>query len=114
MIQSTFDQPCVPISQTNTSVNGFNTGPRPAGNFESITSFPVDIDLNVINQTLWCAHISFPCGRRAVIDVFNRFFDQSTCGNGGVGAINVNNSSWQPYNAFVVRNRPYCRAQNVR
>lgn len=58
VVQSTFDQPCVPISQTNVTVNGFNTGIRPSGNFESITTFPVDIDAAVINQTLWFARFT--------------------------------------------------------
>ena len=61
VIQSTFDQPCVPISEHNTTVNGFNTGYRDTNNGTAITDFLVDITPEWENQTIW-------------------FYDGNTCG----------------------------------
>ncbi|KAJ7772133.1 hypothetical protein DFH07DRAFT_217303 [Mycena maculata] len=82
--QSTFAVPCVPASQSNSSINGFNTGLRPAGNGTSITNFIIIMNPDIVNTTLW-------------------FYDINTCGIGGVGVINAGNvtATDQPYDAFV-------------
>ncbi|EKM53409.1 uncharacterized protein PHACADRAFT_259771 [Phanerochaete carnosa HHB-10118-sp] len=80
LIQSSFAQPCVPLNQQNNSLNGFDTGVRPADNGTSITTFPVNIVDNV--TTIW-------------------FYENSTCGQGGVGGININESSTETLAGFV-------------
>ncbi|KAJ7502961.1 hypothetical protein B0H11DRAFT_2360764 [Mycena galericulata] len=82
--QSSFANPCIPAHDTNSSVNGFNTDLRNAGNGTAITSFVIIMNPDIVNTTLW-------------------FFDQNTCGIGGVGVINAGNvtATWQPYDAFV-------------
>ncbi|KAJ7188668.1 hypothetical protein C8R46DRAFT_27786 [Mycena filopes] len=83
-IQSSFANPCQPAHDTNSTVNGFNTGPRPAGNGTSVTQFVIVMNEDIINDTLW-------------------FYDNATCGIGGVGVINAGNvtATWEPLDAFV-------------
>ncbi|KAJ7928418.1 hypothetical protein B0H13DRAFT_1967157 [Mycena leptocephala] len=66
--------PCIPAHLTNASINGFNTDLRPAGNGTSITRFPIVMNPDIVNDTLW-------------------FYDETTCGIGGVGVINPGNVS---------------------
>ncbi|KII95673.1 hypothetical protein PLICRDRAFT_48623 [Plicaturopsis crispa FD-325 SS-3] len=80
--QSTFASPCIPANEANSTINGFNSGFRDAGNESAITILSVPILPDIANQTLW-------------------FYDANTCGLGGVGAINVNFSSFQNFDGFV-------------
>lgn len=82
--QSSFATPCIPAHDTNSSVNGFDTNFRNAGNGTSITQFVIIMNEDIVNSTLW-------------------FYDQATCGIGGVGVINAGNvtATWMPYDAFV-------------
>jgi hypothetical protein len=81
--QSTFDNPCIPAHETNTSINGFDSGFRytEPGTAGTILSVPI-IEQNA-NQTFW-------------------FYDYNTCGEGGVGVINGNESSSQTLAGFTV------------
>ncbi|KAF7351148.1 hypothetical protein MSAN_01677300 [Mycena sanguinolenta] len=72
--QSDFATPCIPIHDTNSTINGFDTSIRPAGNGTSITNFVLVMNPDIVNKTLW-------------------FFDQTTCGIGGVGVVNPGNVS---------------------
>ncbi|KAJ6593493.1 hypothetical protein B0H19DRAFT_1365566 [Mycena capillaripes] len=72
--QSDFATPCIPIHDTNSTINGFDTNIRPAGNGTSITSFIIIMNPDIVNNTLW-------------------FYDETTCGIGGVGVINPGNVS---------------------
>jgi hypothetical protein len=81
--ESTFDNPCIPAHETDPSINGFdsgfrNTQPDTSG---SILTVPI-IEQNV-NHTFW-------------------FYDYTTCGEGGVGVINGNESSDQTLAGFTV------------
>ncbi|KIP05215.1 hypothetical protein PHLGIDRAFT_129004 [Phlebiopsis gigantea 11061_1 CR5-6] len=80
LVQATFDAPCIPAHDHNASLNGFNTGPRPANNGTSITTFELPITDNT--TTIW-------------------FYENSTCGLGGVGGININDSSTETLAGFV-------------
>ncbi|KAH7104971.1 hypothetical protein BKA62DRAFT_431416 [Auriculariales sp. MPI-PUGE-AT-0066] len=80
--RSSFDQPCVPISEHNNTVNGFNSGPRPTNNGTSPTELLVDVDSVFGLETVW-------------------FYDASTCGVGGVGVINLNETGWEPLDGAV-------------
>ncbi|KAH9855917.1 hypothetical protein C2E23DRAFT_882678 [Lenzites betulinus] len=77
-IQSTFAAPCIPAHDTNSTINGFNSGDRPTNNGTAITNLPVTI---TTNDTIW-------------------FYDASTCAIGGVGGINVNESSTETLDGF--------------
>lgn len=77
--QSTFSSPCIPAHDTNVTVNGFNSGFRDAGNSQAITNLPVIVDNP--NATIW-------------------FFDYNTCAQGGVGGININDSSSETLQGF--------------
>ncbi|TBU37455.1 hypothetical protein BD309DRAFT_974046 [Dichomitus squalens] len=77
-IQSEFASPCIPAHDTNITVNGFNSGPRDAGNGTAITNLPVTV---TDNNTIW-------------------FYDANTCAEGGVGGINVNESSTETLDGF--------------
>ncbi|OBZ69566.1 hypothetical protein A0H81_10266 [Grifola frondosa] len=79
--QSTFGAPCVPIHDTNSTINGFDSMFRDTVNGTAITTLPVSI---IDNSTLW-------------------FFDFNTCGDGGVGVINANDSSTATLAGFQVR-----------
>ena len=59
-------------------MNGFNSGFRDAGNGTAITNLPVTIS---DNSTIW-------------------FYDANTCAQGGVGGINVNESSTVTLDGF--------------
>jgi plastocyanin len=80
-IQSTFAAPCIPAHDFDITLNGFNSGVRPAGNGTAVTNLPVPITPDLANKTLW-------------------FFDNATCGGGGVGGINVNESSYETLLGF--------------
>ncbi|KAL6305161.1 hypothetical protein BKA93DRAFT_712043, partial [Sparassis latifolia] len=79
--QSTFAAPCVLAFETNSSINGFNSEFRDAGNGTAITILNVTIDETNVNTPLW-------------------FFDYNTCAKGGVGVINANDSSTQTLLGF--------------
>lgn len=79
-IQSDFASPCIPIAQTNGSINGFDSGARPAGNGTTITTLNYTVTSN--STPVW-------------------FYDATTCGEGGVGAINSNESSTATLAGFV-------------
>jgi hypothetical protein len=74
--QSTFAAPCIPAHLTNATINGFDSGMRTTVNGTAGTILSVPITADIVNTTLW-------------------FYDQATCAGGGVGGINVNESSWQ-------------------
>jgi len=80
--QSTFSSPCIPAHDTNATINGFDSGFRNTtpGTSGSILSVPI-LEENQ-NQTFW-------------------FFDFSTCGKGGVGVINDDESSTETLAGFV-------------
>ena len=80
-IQSVFTSPCVPAHDVNQTINGFNSGFRDAGNGTAITTLPVTIS---DNNTVW-------------------FYDANTCGEGGVGGININDTTGQTLVGFRVR-----------
>jgi plastocyanin len=82
--QSTFANPCIPAHDTNSSINGFDTSIRPAGNGTSVTQFTLIMNPDIVNDTIW-------------------FYDQTTCGIGGVGVINPGNvsASLQTIDGFV-------------
>lgn len=80
-IQSVFAAPCMRAHDFNETLNGFDSGFRDAGNFQAITNLQVPIQDNT--TTIW-------------------YFDWNTCGLGGVGGINVNESSLETYDGFVV------------
>ncbi|EIW54396.1 uncharacterized protein TRAVEDRAFT_31350 [Trametes versicolor FP-101664 SS1] len=77
--QSTFASPCIPAHDTNSTINGFNSGLRPTNNGTAITNLPVTI---TTNDTIW-------------------FYDIATCALGGVGGINVNESSTETLDGFI-------------
>lgn len=80
--RSTFSSPCVPAHNTNSTINGFDSWYRDAGNYTAITQLTfVVTDPRV---PLW-------------------FFDYSLCAKGGVGAINTNESSTETFAGYVVR-----------
>ncbi|KAG6846237.1 hypothetical protein H0H93_015124, partial [Arthromyces matolae] len=77
--QSTFAAPCVPIHDTNVTINGFDSSFRNAGNEQAITTLQVTIDDS--NDPIW-------------------FYDYNTCSKGGVGVININASSTETLQGF--------------
>jgi hypothetical protein len=83
-IQSTFSSPCIPAHDTDVTINGFDSGFRNTtpGTSGTILSVPI-LEQNQ-NETFW-------------------FYDFNTCGQGGVGAINNNESSTETLAGFVVR-----------
>ncbi|KAJ7244133.1 hypothetical protein B0H12DRAFT_1236181 [Mycena haematopus] len=70
--ESTFASPCIPAHDTNSTINGFDTNIRPAGNATSVTNFILIMNADIVNTTIW-------------------FYDETTCGIGGVGVINPGN-----------------------
>jgi len=80
--QSTFSDPCVPAHDTDRTINGFNSGFRYTQPGTAGTTLTVTVQNE--NQTLW-------------------FFDYNTCGVGGVGVINNNESSGETLVGFSVR-----------
>ncbi|KAI0645159.1 hypothetical protein C8Q79DRAFT_927401 [Trametes meyenii] len=77
-IQSTFASPCIPAHDTNATINGFDSGFRDTVNGTAITNLPVPVSSNA---TIW-------------------FFDAATCARGGVGGVNVNESSTETLDGF--------------
>ncbi|KAF8483752.1 hypothetical protein DFH94DRAFT_723938 [Russula ochroleuca] len=72
--QSTFSNPCIPAHETNVTINGFNSDFRNTQPGTSGSILTVPINEQNANDTFW-------------------FFDYNTCGEGGVGVINDNESS---------------------
>ena len=81
--ESTFSSPCIPAHETDNTINGFDSGFRDTqpGTAGSILSVPILIQNE--NHTFW-------------------FFDYNTCGQGGVGVINNNESSSETLVGFTV------------
>lgn len=82
--QSLFATPCIKANAANLTVNGFDSGFQNASTIDPGYRFSVPITAAIENTTQW-------------------FFDYNTCGDGGVGGINVNDSSWDTLDGFVVR-----------
>ncbi|KIY68102.1 hypothetical protein CYLTODRAFT_351994, partial [Cylindrobasidium torrendii FP15055 ss-10] len=80
--QSLFASPCVKANAANLTVNGFDSGFQNASTIDPGYRFSVPITAAIENTTQW-------------------FFDYNTCGEGGVGGINVNESSWETLDGFV-------------
>jgi len=80
--ESTFSSPCIPAHETDNTINGFDSGFRDTqpGTAGSILSVPILIQNE--NHTFW-------------------FFDYNTCGQGGVGVINNNESSSETLAGFT-------------
>ncbi|KAH9944777.1 hypothetical protein B0H21DRAFT_445078 [Amylocystis lapponica] len=79
--QSSFSQPCIPAIDSSPSFNGFDSGLRLASNGSNVTFLPVPLLPENYNVTMW-------------------FYDASTCGEGGVGVINPNDSSTETLAGF--------------
>ncbi|KAJ7647677.1 hypothetical protein FB45DRAFT_733577, partial [Roridomyces roridus] len=81
--RSAFDTPCIPLQQTNASSIPLSSGIRATANGTS-SQYIVTMNPDIVNQTIW-------------------YYDEATCGIGGVGVINTGNVSAtdQPYDAFV-------------
>ncbi|KIJ36347.1 hypothetical protein M422DRAFT_69753 [Sphaerobolus stellatus SS14] len=77
-----FSQPCIFISETDPTVNGFNSGLRPGGN--ATADFTIPIGGANINTTLW------------IYDIFPK-----SCGMGNIAVINANESSPENFDAAV-------------
>ncbi|KAI0741037.1 Le.flp1-like protein [Earliella scabrosa] len=73
VIQSNFTSPCVPFHDVNHTIFGFNSGPHDTLNGTSVQMYGV---LIMDNSTIW-------------------FYDPVTCKDGGVGAININETTEQ-------------------
>jgi len=82
VIQSTFASPCIPAHDTDITINGFNSGFRNTINGTAGTILSVPMLPQNYNLTMW-------------------FYDYNTCGLGGVGAINNNESSYETLDGFV-------------
>ncbi|KAI0767141.1 hypothetical protein C8Q74DRAFT_1369979 [Fomes fomentarius] len=78
-IQSTFASPCIPAHDTNSTINGFDSGFRDTVNGTAITNLQVQI---TDNSTIW-------------------FYDANLCAEGGVGGININESSTETLDGFA-------------
>jgi len=81
--ESTFDNPCIPAHDTDASINGFNSGFRNTQPGTSGSILAVPIIIQNVNHTFW-------------------FYDYNTCGEGGVGVINSNESSGKTLAGFTV------------
>lgn len=81
-IESTFAEPCIPAHDSNITLNGFDSGLRDAVNGTGQTTLSIEIQPADKNKTFW-------------------FYDLWGCGQGGVGAINANDSDWENFGAFV-------------
>jgi len=81
-IESTFAEPCIPAHDSNITLNGFDSGLRDAVNGTGQTTLSIEIQPADQNKTFW-------------------FYDLWGCGQGGVGAINANDSDWENFDAFV-------------
>jgi len=80
--ESTFSNPCIPAHETNETINGFDSGFRSTqpGTVGTILTIPIIIQNE--NHTFW-------------------FYDYNTCGEGGVGVINGNESSTETLAGFT-------------
>ncbi|KAF9485984.1 hypothetical protein BDN70DRAFT_367237 [Pholiota conissans] len=76
--QSTFASPCIPAHDTDVTINGFDSGFRDTVNGTAITTLRFTV---TDNSTVW-------------------FFDWNTCAQGGVGGININESSFETLDGF--------------
>lgn len=81
MVQAVFAAPCIPEHDHDATLNGFNSNPRPTNNGTAITTLEVPITDNF--TTIW-------------------FYENSTCAEGGVGGININESSTETLDGFAV------------
>lgn len=81
-IQSTFSSPCIPAHITNQTINGFDSGFRNTDNGTAITTLTFTV--TDPNTTVW-------------------FYDANTCAQGGVGGININESSTETLDGFQAR-----------
>jgi hypothetical protein len=81
--ESTFDRPCIPAHETDVSINGFDSGFRNTQPGAPGSILAVPIIIQNVNHTFW-------------------FYDRNTCGQGGVGVINGNESSGQTLAGFTV------------
>ncbi|KAH7918976.1 hypothetical protein BV22DRAFT_1115338 [Leucogyrophana mollusca] len=79
--QSTFAAPCVLAHDSDPTINGFDSLLRLAGNGSNASILSVPMLEQNYQQTMW-------------------FFDWSTCGEGGVGVINDNESSTETLAGF--------------
>ncbi|KJA28915.1 hypothetical protein HYPSUDRAFT_155068 [Hypholoma sublateritium FD-334 SS-4] len=77
--QSTFSSPCIPAHITNQTINGFDSGFRDTDNGTAITTLTFTV--TDPNTTVW-------------------FYDANTCSQGGVGGININESSTETLDGF--------------
>ncbi|THV05160.1 hypothetical protein K435DRAFT_618206, partial [Dendrothele bispora CBS 962.96] len=80
--QSIFEVPCKPAHDTNVTINGFDSGIRIQSNQTGPSILSVPILSENVNMTMW-------------------FYDVNTCGEGGVGVINANDSTGATYDGFV-------------
>ncbi|KAF8504718.1 hypothetical protein F5888DRAFT_777745 [Russula emetica] len=80
--ESTFDNPCIPAHETDVSINGFDSGFRNTEPGTSGSFLTVPIIIQNVDHTFW-------------------FYDYNTCGEGGVGVINSNESSSQTLAGFT-------------
>ncbi|TFK23164.1 hypothetical protein FA15DRAFT_670774 [Coprinopsis marcescibilis] len=78
--QALFASPCIPANRVDTTINGFDSGFRDAGNFTAITTLPVPV--TDPNTTIW-------------------FYDHNTCAEGGVGGVNINETSLETIDGFA-------------
>jgi len=92
--QSTFPVPCVPAHQTNITINGFDSRFRDTSNGTAITILSVPIVPENVNLTMW-------------------FFDYNTCGEGGVGVINNNETSDETLEGFVVSSPSFILLRSI-
>ncbi|KAJ8520484.1 hypothetical protein ONZ45_g2714 [Pleurotus djamor] len=76
--QSSFEFPCRPIHEQDPTINGFNSDFRPTNNGTAITT----LDVQIQN------------------DAPIYFYDANTCGDGGVGSINLNETSGKTLTGF--------------
>jgi len=77
--ESTFGEPCVYASDSNSTINGFDSGPRNTDNGTVFTQLTITI---TGTQPIW-------------------YFDVNLCSTGGVGAINPNESSTLTLEGFI-------------
>ncbi|KAI9507978.1 hypothetical protein F5148DRAFT_1376154 [Russula earlei] len=81
--ESTFAAPCIPAHETDPTINGFDSGFRYTQPGTSGTILTVPIINENANHTFW-------------------FYDYNTCGSGGVGVINDNESSTETLAGFTL------------
>lgn len=81
--EAVFFAPCIPANEADPTRNGFQSGFRNVTKGTAGEILTVPITPEIENKTLW-------------------FFDYNTCGKGGVGVINVNDSSTETLEGFEV------------